>query len=1109
MKIVAKKDRKLLLINTGNTQNENKAETIELTVPEEYEDYNKKIVFVTDDGVVWDIIQDNTYKLTKAITKYKQVDFYIWLTKGDVDFRSKTMPLRFYRNEDASDEITPEEISGVNTVVNILEEEITKVDSLETELRALITDIQNKLDNGEFDGQDGYTPQKGIDYFTQEDIEEIETDVKNDLEENVLVNYSLIAETGAKIELSINTTDYKLKAILKDKNNATICTSNEIDLPLETMVVNATYDNTTKKIILTLQNGTTVEFSVADLVSGLVSESQLQTILANYYTKTEINNLLANKVDKVAGKGLSTNDFTDEYKEQVDTNTEDIEDIQEEQTEQNTDIEALQTENARLKATLPTTGEVTGQAITLNKTAELEFKKPPLPMGNSEQVQYSGKQLFDIDNLDYKENISTATGTISNNKIKATLSTDGQFKYAVYFINNPEKWLGKSLTISCKAVTSGSNNGRILLRYHNPGNVFGDIANLPAEGGSFTVDNNLPTGATTIGIYFYANQNSNIHAQGDYVEYSEILVKETSITDDTYEPYTNGASPNPDYPQEITNVTGDVEVKVQNKNLFDGEFELGTIDNSGVKQNSSTAIRTVNFIPINPNTQYILSSKATQIRSVFYDKDYRFVGTHPASFTSKENEYYMKFVLSSTDLQTEAQLEKGSTATEHVEHKEQTFTFPLGNEKLMLGDYLADDGIHHVRKQTELTEDNIDLVYRVTSQYGVNCANIRKDALGYKTAWGSRYCLINKYSEISTVQEVRSGTFGTVFDQIYLRIFDDRFTDTETAKQLLIGTIIEILLAEEEVDPYTQEQQEVYNQIKQALSYEEQTNISSNTIALFNVEAYQDAKVILAEKGTYSKPSTGIPKTDLASAVQTSLNKADSAIQEHQDISGKQDITDNTLTTINKTVPTAINEVNSIAKLANQAKSFSTYQAFINYLNTAEKTEFIPGQSFMIQTKLIPDLWVYSVENTSVQYTYTTDEDFITYTNQATGGQVGYYKLAQLETQKVDLTDYVTFNDYATSSTTGVVKTNPMYGVSTSSYTQNITATTKTYDQYQSSNNATFVGKGTLENVITGKNLESANNKTTTISSSSTDNEYPSAKAVYDYIQSILNNGGN
>lgn len=39
--------------------------------------------------------------------------------------------------------------------------------------------------------------------------------------------------------------------------------------------------------------------------------------------------------------------------------------------------------------------------------------------------------------------------------------------------------------------------------------------------------------------------------------------------------------------------------------------------------------------------------------------------------------------------------------------------------------------------------------------------------------------------------------------------------------------------------------------------------------------------------GKYTKPSTGIPKTDLASAVQTSLGKADTALQSHQDISGK------------------------------------------------------------------------------------------------------------------------------------------------------------------------------------------------------------------------------
>lgn len=39
----------------------------------------------------------------------------------------------------------------------------------------------------------------------------------------------------------------------------------------------------------------------------------------------------------------------------------------------------------------------------------------------------------------------------------------------------------------------------------------------------------------------------------------------------------------------------------------------------------------------------------------------------------------------------------------------------------------------------------------------------------------------------------------------------------------------------------------------------------------------------------YQKPSGGIPSTDMTSAVQTSLGKADSALQSHQDISGKED----------------------------------------------------------------------------------------------------------------------------------------------------------------------------------------------------------------------------
>ena len=71
-----------------------------------------------------------------------------------------------------------------------------------------------------------------------------------------------------------------------------------------------------------------------------------------------------------------------------------------------------------------------------------------------------------------------------------------------------------------------------------------------------------------------------------------------------------------------------------------------------------------------------------------------------------------------------------------------------------------------------------------------------------------------------------------------------------------------------------------------------------------------------------------------------------------------------------------------------------------------------------------------------------------------------------------DLTNYVTFDDFATAATTGVVKTSAQYGISTSSYTKNLTGAVRTYAQYQSGNDVTIICKGTLENVITGKGLD-------------------------------------
>lgn len=50
------------------------------------------------------------------------------------------------------------------------------------------------------------------------------------------------------------------------------------------------------------------------------------------------------------------------------------------------------------------------------------------------------------------------------------------------------------------------------------------------------------------------------------------------------------------------------------------------------------------------------------------------------------------------------------------------------------------------------------------------------------------------------------------------------------------------------------------------------------------LEADVAAKGFTKNTGTYSKPAGGIPKSDLDTAVQTSLDKADSALQEHQSL---------------------------------------------------------------------------------------------------------------------------------------------------------------------------------------------------------------------------------
>ena len=82
--------------------------------------------------------------------------------------------------------------------------------------------------------------------------------------------------------------------------------------------------------------------------------------------------------------------------------------------------------------------------------------------------------------------------------------------------------------------------------------------------------------------------------------------------------------------------------------------------------------------------------------------------------------------------------------------------------------------------------------------------------------------------------------------------------------------------------------------------------VSHQSLADYRTSAEQD----IIDAGKYSKPSGGIPKTDLASAVQTSLGLADSALQSHQSLAAyrtaaAQDVIDAEKVSVDDYDPTA------------------------------------------------------------------------------------------------------------------------------------------------------------------------------------------------------------
>lgn len=119
---------------------------------------------------------------------------------------------------------------------------------------------------------------------------------------------------AASLDLSINSSTYVVTGQLKDQDGNNIGSAQTIDLPLESVVVGGSYDSQTKKVVLTLQSGDTIEFSVADLVDGLQTEiTSSNKLSADLVDDTSTTNKFASdsqltKLDGLANvKTIGTN----------------------------------------------------------------------------------------------------------------------------------------------------------------------------------------------------------------------------------------------------------------------------------------------------------------------------------------------------------------------------------------------------------------------------------------------------------------------------------------------------------------------------------------------------------------------------------------------------------------------------------------------------------------------------------------------------------------------------------------------------------------------------------------------------------------------------------
>ena len=318
---------------------------------------------------------------------------------------------------------------------------------------------------------------------------------------------------------------------------------------------------------------------------------------------TEQDTNIANKVDKEAGKGLSSNDYTDAEKEKLaslsnynDTEIKaNITAIKSTDTEQDKKIAELEKENIKLRNQIPN-GQASGNNIHLEDSSDLEIKWKL--KGGHKQETTAGMQLLNPANLRASYTVNGLTFKNNNDgtfDINGTATANTTITlWNVKDIYEANHYFG---LFSSVAYNNQNWNISLIITYTDGSSTQFITPSTPKN---LTNEN-----ISSANISLYVENGTTLNQKSAKI----MLYKDISTQVTEYERYTGAQpSPSPDYPSEIETVSGSVKIDVVNKNLFDIEqIELTSRTVSGVTVilNADNSITVNGTATANYNIEFI------------------------------------------------------------------------------------------------------------------------------------------------------------------------------------------------------------------------------------------------------------------------------------------------------------------------------------------------------------------------------------------------------------------------------------------------------------------------------------------------------------------------